>query len=78
MIKILNEQELINKKWRLITMIFDKNYLEGTDLSDVFKELEEANAQIEEVEEDEEMAASQRRFEEIIKKHREDGGKGNL
>ena len=59
-------------------MIFDKNYLEGADLSDVFKELEEANAQIEEVEEDEEMAASQRRFEEIIKKQREDGGKGNL
>lgn len=59
-------------------MVFDKNYLEGADLSDVFKELDEANAQIEEVEEDVEMAASQRRFEEIIKKHRKDGGKGNL
>lgn len=59
-------------------MITDKNYLEGADLSDLFKELDEANAQIEGEEEDAEMAASQRRFEEIIKKHRQDGGKGNL
>ncbi|MBO4998793.1 MAG: hypothetical protein J6D02_12425 [Lachnospira sp.] len=59
-------------------MITDKNYLEELDLTDVFKELDEANAQIEEGEEDAEMAASRRRFEEIIKKHREDGGKGNL
>lgn len=59
-------------------MITDKNYLEGADLSDLFKELDEANAQIEGEEDDAEMAASQRRFEEIIKKHRQDGGKGNL
>lgn len=59
-------------------MIMDNNFFDAADLSDVFKELDEANAQIEEVEEDVEMAASQRRFEEIIKKHRKDGGKGNL
>jgi hypothetical protein len=45
-------------------------------LSDIFKELEDANSKIEQVEEDPEMEASQRRFEEIIKKHRGEG-KGN-
>ncbi len=52
-------------------------FFDASDLTDVFKELDAANEKIEEIEDDVEMAASQRRFEEIIKKHRENGGKGN-
>ncbi len=52
-------------------------FFDASDLTDVFKELDEANEKIEEIEDDVEMAASQRRFEEIIKKHRQNGGKGN-
>jgi hypothetical protein len=51
-------------------------FFSDADLSDIFKELEDANSKIEQVEEDPEMEASQRRFEEIIKKHRGEG-KGN-
>ena len=50
-------------------------FFDASDLSDVFKELDAANEKIEEIEDDVEMAASQSRFEEIIKKHRENGGK---
>ena len=52
-------------------------FFDASDLTDVFKELDAANEKIEEIEDDVEMAASQRRFEEIIKKHRENCGKGN-
>ncbi len=54
----------------------DNNFFSDSDLSDIFKELDEANSNIEAVEDDEETLASQRRFEEIIKKHRNEG-KGN-
>lgn len=54
----------------------DNMFFSNDDLADVFKELDEANESIEEVKQDEEMLASQRRFEEIIKKHRNEG-KGN-
>lgn len=52
-------------------------FFDASDLTDVFKELNAANEKMEEIEDDVEMAASQRRFEEIIMKHRENGGKGN-
>ena len=52
-------------------------FFDASDLTDVFKELNAANEKREEIEDDVEMAASQRRFEEIIMKHRENGGKGN-
>lgn len=55
---------------------FGMNFFDAADLEDVFKELDEANSKLEPVEEDPEMAASQRRYEEIIKKHRAEG-KGN-
>ena len=51
-------------------------FFTDADLSDVLGELAEANAKMEKVEVDEEFAASQRRYEEIIKKHRGEG-KGN-
>lgn len=54
----------------------DNMFFTDADLTDVFKELEEANAKVGKVEDDEEMTASQRRYEEIIKKHRGEG-KGN-
>jgi hypothetical protein len=51
-------------------------FFDDGDLADVFKELNEANDKLEQTEEDMEMLASQRRYEEIIKKHRAEG-KGN-
>ena len=51
-------------------------FFDDADLADVFKELDAATAKIETVEQDEETLASQRRYEEIIKKHRSEG-KGN-
>ena len=58
----------------------DNNFFSDSDLSDIFKELDEANSSIEKAgttDDDEETLASQRRFEEIIKKHRNEG-KGNI
>ena len=52
-------------------------FFDAIDLTDVCKELNAANEKIEVIEDDVQMAASQRRFEEIIMKHRENGGKGN-
>lgn len=54
----------------------DYKFFSDDDLADIFQELDAANEQVEVTEEDTEMAASQRRFEEIIKKHRSEG-KGN-
>jgi hypothetical protein len=54
----------------------EKNFFEDGDLSDVFADLDALNEELGDIEEDEEMIASQRRYDEIIKKHRGEG-KGN-
>ncbi len=54
----------------------EKNFFEDGDLTDVFADLEALNEELGDIEEDEEMLASQRRYDEIIKKHRGEG-KGN-
>lgn len=53
------------------------NFFSDEDLSDVLSQLDDASKKEGDVSSDDsEMAASQRRFEEIIKKHRGEG-KGN-
>lgn len=52
----------------------EMNFFEDTDLDDLLSMLAEENEGA--FEEDEEMSASQRRYEEIIVKHRGEG-KGN-
>jgi|UPI0004835D70 hypothetical protein len=54
----------------------EKNFFEDGDLTDVFADLDALNEELGDIEEDEEMIASQRRYDEIIKKHRGEG-KGN-
>ncbi len=54
----------------------ESNFFEEGDLSDVFADLDKLNEELGDIEEDEEMIASQRRYDEIIKKHRGEG-KGN-
>ena len=54
----------------------EKNFFEDGELSDVFADLDALNEELGDIEEDEEMIASQRRYDEIIKKHRGEG-KGN-
>lgn len=49
----------------------DGNFFKDDDLADLFKELEESQEEVEVVE-DKEMDASQRRYLEIIKKHKQD------
>jgi len=49
----------------------DYNFFKEGDLEDLFKEMEESHQGVEEPE-DKEMDASQRRYQEIIKKHRQD------
>ena len=49
----------------------DKNFLEGFDLGDMLKEMEESQDEEQLSEEEKaEMDASQRRYQEIIKKHK--------
>lgn len=48
----------------------DNNFLNSDDLADLFSQLEDIEDV--EVEETEEEKASKRRYEEIIKKHKED------
>ncbi len=54
----------------------EKNFFEDGELTDVFADLDALNEELGDIEEDEEMIASQRRYDEIIKKHRGEG-KGN-
>ena len=49
----------------------DSNFFKEDDLADLFKEMEESQEGTEVVE-DKEMSASQRRYMEIIKKHKQD------
>lgn len=49
----------------------DQNFFEEGDLADLFKEMEESRRDVPE-EEDKEMNASKRRYQEIIKKHKQD------
>ncbi len=54
----------------------EQNFFDESDLSDVFADLDALNEELGDIEDDEEMVASQRRYDEIIKKHRGEG-KGN-
>lgn len=49
-----------------------ENFFTDDDLLDLLEELDEENAEIEMIESEIEMQASNRRFEEIILKHRND------
>lgn len=49
-----------------------ENFFTDDDLLDLLEELDEENAEIEMLESEIEMQASNRRFEEIILKHRND------
>lgn len=49
-----------------------ENFFSATDLDDVLKELEAENPDYGMLESEEEVEASTRRYEEIIKKHRAD------
>ena len=54
----------------------EQNFFDESDLSDVFADLDALNEELGDIEDDEEMVASQRRYDAIIKKHRGEG-KGN-
>lgn len=49
----------------------DGNFFKEDDLADLFREMEESQEGTE-MEEDKEMSASQRRYQEIIKKHKQE------
>lgn len=49
----------------------DGNFFQNDDLKDLFKEMEESMADVEETS-DKEMEASKRRYMEIIQKHKHD------
>lgn len=49
----------------------EKNFFKNEDLKDLLKEMEESQTSADDAPQDAEMDASQRRYQEIIKKHKD-------
>ena len=64
---------LFAQKWGIIMGYMEENFFSDDDLSDLLGELEETENELEMTEEEKaEMEASNRRFREIIQKHKMD------